>query len=209
MPTSPATVVLGLSASAFWGSGDFCGGIASRRLGAMQMVAIAHGFSLILFLALGLAFHEAILTGHVLLIALASGLAGCIGLVCLYRALTIGHMGLSASLSGLLTAGIPVAWSLVHTGAPAPIQSIGFILAAIAICLIALAPASKHTSESAAPGPSSSGIQAFARRTGAQTEVERIGRHQVLAAEGLNEGLGLVGQPGFRSGGVDERTNTV
>jgi drug/metabolite transporter (DMT)-like permease len=58
-----------------------------------------------------------------------------------YQALSLGEMGLTTALTGLLTAIVPVAFSSVTQGLPKSSQITGFVLAAAAIALIAYAPA--------------------------------------------------------------------
>jgi drug/metabolite transporter (DMT)-like permease len=58
-----------------------------------------------------------------------------------YQALSLGEMGLTTALTGLLTAIVPVAFSSVTQGLPKSSQITGFVLAAAAITLIAYSPA--------------------------------------------------------------------
>ncbi len=141
LPVSlPATpVLLGLAAATTWGAADFAGGLATRRLAASRVVFIAHGLSLLLLAAVS--WHMPVhLPTRALAEALLSGVAGAAGLMLFYRALSLGAMGLSAALAGLLTAVLPVVLALRTQGAPAPLQIGGFLVAAAAITLIAYAP---------------------------------------------------------------------
>ncbi len=54
MSSAFATVIFGLAASLCWGSGDFNGGLASRRANASSVVIAAYavGFVLLVVLAL-------------------------------------------------------------------------------------------------------------------------------------------------------------
>ena len=62
-------------------------------------------------------------------------------LILYYQALSLGEMGLTTALTGLLTALVPVVYSFFTQGAPKFSQLAGFVLAAAAIALIAYAPA--------------------------------------------------------------------
>ena len=53
----------------------------------------------------------------------------------------MGAMGLTAALTGLLTALVPVLFSLFHDGLPAPLTTVGLALGCIAIWFITHAPA--------------------------------------------------------------------
>jgi drug/metabolite transporter (DMT)-like permease len=58
-----------------------------------------------------------------------------------YRALAMGAMGLTAALTGLLTALVPVLFSLYLDGLPTLSTTVGLALGLIAIALITYAPA--------------------------------------------------------------------
>ncbi len=58
-----------------------------------------------------------------------------------YQALSLGEMGLTTALTGLLTALVPVVYSFFDQGSPKSSQLAGFVVAAGAIALIAYAPA--------------------------------------------------------------------
>ena len=68
------------------------------------------------------------------------GLEGSLALVLFYRALAMGAMGLTAALTGLLTALVPVLFGLWSEGLPAPLAIAGLALGCVAIWLIAHAP---------------------------------------------------------------------
>jgi drug/metabolite transporter (DMT)-like permease len=131
-----ATVFLGLAASLFWGSGDFCGGLASRRSQAASVVACAYMVGFLLLLALAFLWREPFPPLPEIGWAALAGLSGAIGLVSFYQALSIGSMGIAAPTSAVLSAGLPVLFSAFTEGLPYPLQIGGFLLALIAILLI-------------------------------------------------------------------------
>jgi drug/metabolite transporter (DMT)-like permease len=61
-------------------------------------------------------------------------------LACFYVALSRGAMGASAALSGLLAAAIPAAVSVAGEGSPGLLRLVGFVVAGVAIWLIAAGP---------------------------------------------------------------------
>jgi drug/metabolite transporter (DMT)-like permease len=146
---------LGLAASAFWGASDFLGGLASRRAHVVLVVAIAHGLSLGLLLLLALAIHSPIPPERFALLGLCAGILGGVALILYYQALSLGAMGLTTALTGLLTAMVPIGFSFFTQGSPKPSQIIGFVVAAAAIALIAYSPAGK-------PHPLALGLAAMA-----------------------------------------------
>jgi drug/metabolite transporter (DMT)-like permease len=132
---------LGLAASAFWGASDFLGGLATRKTHVVGVVAIAHGLSLGLLLLAALATHSPLPPQRFALLGLCAGAFGGVALILYYQALSLGEMGITTALTGLLTALVPVVYSFITQGSPKSTQIAGFVVAAAAIALIAYAPA--------------------------------------------------------------------
>ena len=136
----------GLSTAAVWGAADFTGGIAAKRAAPSFVVAVAHGFSLILLFAFAAVFRTG-LSGCGL-DGLLSGVFCGGGLILLYSALSRGSMGLSAAISGVLTAVVPVLYSSFREGHASSRQLIGFAVAIVAIALVAYTPQSESSAQS-------------------------------------------------------------
>jgi drug/metabolite transporter (DMT)-like permease len=134
---------LGLAASLFWGASDFLGGLATRKSHVVGVVAVAHGLSLVLLLLIAWATHSPLPPARYALMGLCAGAFGGLALILYYQALSLGEMGLTTALTGLLTAVVPVVFSFVTQGKPKSSQIAGFLLAAAAIALIAYVPAGK------------------------------------------------------------------
>ncbi len=128
-----ATVIFGLAASLCWGSGDFSGGLASRRANASSVVTAAYAVGFVLLLALALIWREPFPAPLDIVWGGLAGLAGAIGLISFYSALSIGRMGITAPVSAVLTATIPVLFSTFTEGLPNLLQLGGFVLALLAI----------------------------------------------------------------------------
>ncbi len=131
-----ATIIFGLAASLFWGSGDFSGGLASRRDNASSVVLAAYAVGCVLLVILALIWREAFPSPIDVLWGGLSGVSGAIGLIAFYSALSIGRMGIVAPVSAILTAGIPVLFSAYTQGLPSLLQLGGFVLALLAIGLV-------------------------------------------------------------------------
>ncbi|MES2220133.1 MAG: EamA family transporter, partial [Acidobacteriota bacterium] len=136
MSATATTTVLGLSAAIIWGAADFSGGVGARYLRVYWFLAISHASSLIALVLLANLLHQPIPDERILTYGLISGLAGGIALLVFYYALSLGSMGTTAAVTGLLTAALPVIFSLATIGAPSHRQIAGFVLAAGAIWLI-------------------------------------------------------------------------
>lgn len=134
-------------AALLWGGGDFSGGMGVKIAGgslrdALRIVITGHALSLIALLGCLWWTHAQWPPVTPLLWGAGAGLAGALGLVVFYVALSGGAMGAAAAISGLLAAAIPAVVSGFTEGAPAPLRLLGFLLAATAIWLIAAPPAS-------------------------------------------------------------------
>jgi drug/metabolite transporter (DMT)-like permease len=141
MNASGASAGLGLIAAGTWGGSDFVGGVGARRAPALLVVASGHIVSGLLLLGYCLGIHLPLPAAHSLLYAIAGGFEGSLALALFYRALAMGAMGLTAALTGLLTALVPVLFSLFYDGLPSLLTMAGLALGLAAIWLITHTPA--------------------------------------------------------------------
>lgn len=130
------TVVFGLAASISWGTGDFSGGLASRRTHVFTVVLGVYMTGVILLPILALTWGEALPSWRDALWGAGAGLAGTLGLTAYYRALAVGRMGINAPITAVLAASLPVIFSAVTLGLPHPLQLAGFGLALLAVALV-------------------------------------------------------------------------
>lgn len=130
------TVVFGLAAAVAWGAGDFGGGLASRRVPVYGVVLVSQAAGGALCLALALILGESFPTGKDLVVCLAAGLVGGLGITMLYRGLAIGRMGIVAPVTGVLAAVIPVVAGFLTQGVPPPLVLAGIVLAVVAVVLV-------------------------------------------------------------------------
>jgi len=148
MPTIPTNSLLALLAAGFWGMGDFSGGMGvksspppANQIGAaLRVVLLSHLTSFSVLLALALLRGDVFPHGLPLLAGLAAGVCGGLSLSGFYIALSRGAMGASAAISGLLAAAIPAVFAILHDGSPGPHRLAGFLVAGLAIWLIAAGP---------------------------------------------------------------------
>jgi drug/metabolite transporter (DMT)-like permease len=127
-------VLLALLSSVLWGSADFLGGLVSRRRLAAVVVGLSQAAGLVTILVVALAvgaFHDP--TGY-LPWAVASGLAGMVGLVCFYAALAAGTMGVVSPIAALGVV-VPVVVGLARGERPAAVQLVGIAVAVVGVVL--------------------------------------------------------------------------
>jgi drug/metabolite transporter (DMT)-like permease len=130
------TVGFSLTSSAFWGAGDFSGGMASKKRDSFRVVCGAHGTGLLLAILFALIVREPLPSQRAVWWGAIGGLAGGIALVAFYRSLAVGAMGINAPVAAIITTALPVALSIHTQGLPKPIQIAGFGLAACSIVLV-------------------------------------------------------------------------
>jgi drug/metabolite transporter (DMT)-like permease len=141
MASSGAAAGLGLLAAANWGGSDFAGGWGARRASPVLITAAGQVISLAVLLAICLVLRLAIPGTSYLVFGAIGGFEGALALAIFYRALAMGAMGLTAALTGLLTALVPVVFDLFHSGWPGALTSVGLAVGLAAIWLIAQTPA--------------------------------------------------------------------
>ena len=144
MNASTASAGLGLLSAASWGGSDFVGGLAARRSPALLITASGQAASLLILIVICLAAHLAAPGAHSLVLAGVAGLEASLALALFYRALSMGAMGLTAALTGLTTALIPVVFSALRYGLPGPVTAAGLAAGCAAIWLITHQPAASR-----------------------------------------------------------------
>ena len=123
-------VSAGLLSALSFGAGDFAGAVASRRAGALVVVAGAHGVGLLALLAAALIVRPPFPGGEGVALGLLAGVAGMVGLAALYRGMSLGSMGLVTALSGSGSLAIPLVAGAVLGHQVGPLQLIGVACAA-------------------------------------------------------------------------------
>ncbi len=137
--------LLALAAAVLWGGGDFSGGMGVKDAGggvraALRVVLLSHVTSFSVLVAVALLRGNAFPRGALLAWGLGAGVAVGLALTCFYIALSRGAMGASAAVSGLLAAAIPATLAVWSDGSPGMRRLIGFVVAGVAIWLIAAGP---------------------------------------------------------------------
>src|ERR1700722_7685254 len=136
LPSPSTPTAFSLAAVFSWGTSDFVGGYASRRTNAFVLTAIAHISGLLLMAGLALASHSPFPSQAAVAWSLLGGLSGGGALAIFYRALSSGRMGLTAPVSAVLGAAIPVLFAIFTEGLPGRIPILGFAFATAGLWLI-------------------------------------------------------------------------
>lgn len=133
-------VLLGLVVALTYGTGDFFGGLSSRRSSAMAVVVRSYGWSIAAMLLVLAVTRPAAPLAHDLLLGVAIGFIGPIGLVLLYKGLGSGRMSVVAPVTAVGASIVPVGWGLLQGERPSAIALVGVVAALVAVVLISGAP---------------------------------------------------------------------
>lgn len=137
LPSELIGVLFAITSAAVWGAGDFSGGRATRRSGQFQVLVISELSGMAVLLLCAALWGESFPDLATLVWPALAGAAGAVGIVCLYRALSMGHAASVAPTSGVIGAALPVAFSAITQGLPPVLRLAGFVLAFAGIWLIA------------------------------------------------------------------------
>jgi drug/metabolite transporter (DMT)-like permease len=130
------TAAFALCAAASWGSGDFNGGLSSRRIGSFYTVLISYGIGLCAIVIVAIARREPIPPPADLMWGVIAGVVVMMGLIFLFRGFATGRMGIVAPVSAVLGTTIPVIFTAFTKGLPRELQLAGFALALFSIWLL-------------------------------------------------------------------------
>jgi drug/metabolite transporter (DMT)-like permease len=155
-------IFLGLAAAVLYGSGDFLGGMATRKLPVLPVLLLADTAGLIVALVVALASPGSVSVAG-LAWGISAGLIGGLGLIIFYVGLATGPMSVVAPVAGLVSTVLPVAAALAEGERP----GVGVYAGAV-LCLVAIVMTSSA-------GDSGSNTVGPAGRTG------RPGRGRAIA----------------------------
>jgi len=145
--------VLALLGAMSWGTGDFFGGLASRRAHVLTVLVVSQAVGLVGVGAWALASGDGPPGIGDVLPAVGAGAAGATGLAALYRGMAIGAMGIVAPISAVSPA-VPLAVDLLRGDAPGGIQWAGIAAALVGVVLLAREPGGVARSAGLAAGVS-------------------------------------------------------
>ncbi len=101
-------ILLALLSAAAYGTCDFAAGVASRRYAAAPVTLVAQALGALTAGVAVILFPGSGVTAHALAWGALSGVGSAVGTLSLYRGLAVARMSVVATLSGVLTAVIPV-----------------------------------------------------------------------------------------------------
>jgi drug/metabolite transporter (DMT)-like permease len=159
-------MVFALAAAALFGSADFLGGVASRRVRAASVLLISTPAGLVIILAAALLTGVPFQAGG-LGWALAAGTAGGAGMIILYAGLAAGPMSVVAPVSALASTVVPVGAALAMGERASAAVYAGAVLCLVAIVLASMEGGrGPRTRPATGPGPGLARFRVAARGLG-------------------------------------------
>ncbi len=147
-------VLLALASAATYGAADFLGGLSSRRAPAVAVTLVSQAAGLVVLLC-AVAVLGGSPTRADLAWGAASGLAGGVGLLLLYRGLAGGTMSVVAPITAVCAAAVPVGAGLAMGERPSALALTGVVVALLAIVLV-----SREEAPAGAPrGPGTAAVR--------------------------------------------------
>ena len=132
-------VIVGLASALIFGMADFFGGLASKRLMPVRVVAISASVGLTVLL-IASAFVGGTFSWAAVLWGGLSGLVGSFGILLLYAALAIGPMSILSPLTAVISAVIPVTWGLLQGERLSVVGYAALGIALVAVVLVGFVP---------------------------------------------------------------------
>ena len=131
---------LGLASAVVWGTGDFAGGLATRKARPFQVVAVVSLVGFFTLLAISVLSGASLPAASDWGWAIGAGVAGAIGVTALYRGLAMGAAAIVAPTVAVVGAAVPVFVGMLLQGLPSMGQAAGFIVGSLGIWLVSASP---------------------------------------------------------------------
>jgi len=142
LPSHLLGILYGLTSAVVWGSGDFVGGLAARRIHQFQVVALAALVGAAIFVPFAILLNEPVPSTASLAWSAAAGISGAVGVAAFYRALSTGVSAVVAPTAAVVGAAIPVLVAGIIEGWPGPLQAAGIVSGLAGIWLVSRPPTS-------------------------------------------------------------------
>ena len=130
-------IFLSLLTAAVFGVGDFCGGMAAKRARVVQVVAGSHLVGAVGAVIASLLLAERFDVRDVLL-GIAGGALGVVGVALLYRRLAVGPMSVVAPLTAITSAAVPAIWGIGRGERLSTLGWAGIAMAMVAVVLVSI-----------------------------------------------------------------------
>jgi drug/metabolite transporter (DMT)-like permease len=128
--------LLALISSLSWGVADFVGGLAARRAGSAQVLAVSYPAGAVVITIFALTIIPGELSTELFGYALVTGVIGSIAIALLYAALVRGQMGIVSPITAVMSGAVPVLVGVLRGEQPTAWAYAGMVIAVIAVVLV-------------------------------------------------------------------------
>lgn len=129
-------VLFALFSSLSWGTADFLGGLASRRVGSLRVLSVSYPAGGVLITILALLVVPGVLSSESVWVGVTSGAVGALGMGLLYAALAQGQMGIVSPITAVLSGAVPVLVGVIRGESLSPMAIAGILAAGLAVILV-------------------------------------------------------------------------
>ncbi len=128
--------LLALLSSLSWGTSDFMGGLAARRVGAVRVLAVSYPAGAVLITVLALVVIPGDVSWNAVAVGFFAGSIGALAIGLLYAALARGQMGIVSPVTAVLSGAVPVVVGVVLGESLSGLALAGVLAAAVAVVLV-------------------------------------------------------------------------
>lgn len=128
--------LLALLSSLAWGTSDFLGGLAARRVGAIRVLAVSYPAGAVLITVLAWLVIPGQVSWPVVGIGVIAGSVGALAIGLLYAALSRGQMGIVSPITAVLSGAVPVVVGLTLGESVSAVAITGIAIAGLAVVLV-------------------------------------------------------------------------
>ncbi|QNE48077.1 DMT family transporter [Glaciihabitans sp. INWT7] len=132
-------VFVGVTAALIFGSADFAGGMAAKRISAVRVTAIG-GLSGLVLLLLALPLFPSVWSTKAVLLGGITGVTGALAVVLLYACLAIGPMSILSPLTAVISAVVPVLAGVIRGERLTTLGYVAIPVALVAVVLVGFVP---------------------------------------------------------------------
>lgn len=125
-----------LISSVSWGVADFVGGLAARRAGSAQVLAVSYPAGAVVITIFALTIIPGEFSSDLFGYALITGVIGAIAIALLYAALVRGQMGIVSPITAVMSGAVPVMVGIFRGEQPSTWAFAGMGMAVIAVILV-------------------------------------------------------------------------
>jgi drug/metabolite transporter (DMT)-like permease len=132
-------VFIGVIGALIFGSADFAGGMAAKRISAVRVTAIG-GLSGLIILLVALPIFPSVWSTKAVLLGSITGVTGALAVVLLYSSLAIGPMSILSPLTAVISAVVPVLAGVIRGERLTVLGYVAIVVALVAVVLVGFVP---------------------------------------------------------------------